>query len=269
MGEIVRAIILGFVQGTTEFLPISSSGHLMLFPWVFGWDPHPLAFDVALHLGTLIAILAYYHRDFLRLAIAFLRGIRERSFREYPDRVMALLVIVGTIPAGIAGFVFESSVEGLNDRPVVVAIFLIVTGVLLLLAQLGRGMRTADSLTTRDALVIGVAQAFAIIPGVSRAGSTIVMGIFRGLRPEESARFSFYLSVPIILGAGASQILSFGGDEASMSAAALIAGVVTAAITAFFSIGILLRLMASRRIGGFAYYCFGLGAFILAFAWYR
>ena len=270
MDDIVRAIILGLVQGTTEFLPISSSGHLMLFPWVLGWDPHSLTFDVALHLGSLLAVLTYYHRDFLRLAHSFGQGLRERRFRGYPYRVMSLLIILGTIPAAAAGFVFETRVEAMNERPTLIATFLVVTGILLLLARLGRGRRTVERMGWRDAITVGIGQAFAIIPGISRAGATITFGVFRGLAPHESARFSFYLSVPIILGAGIGQSLQAADEvQAGLGPIALVAGMLTAAISAFIAIHILLKLMASRRISIFAFYCFTLAGFIFALAWLR
>lgn len=270
MDEIVRAIILGLVQGVTEFLPISSSGHLMLFPWLFGWEEHPLSFDVALHVGTLVAVVAYYFKDFWRIGLAFMAGIREREFRGHPDRVLAVLVIVGTIPAALAGVLFESQVESINDSPAVIGAFLLLTGVFLVAAHVLQGSRAVESMTGRDALVIGAAQALALIPGVSRAGTTIVAGMFRGLRPEESARYSFLLSVPIIAGAGAVQALDLGREAGDgMGWGAIAAGVVTAAVSAFVAIHYLIKLLAGQRISVFAYYCFAMGGFVLLLAWLR
>ncbi len=242
----------------------------MLFPWVLGWDQQSLAFDVALHVGTLLAVLAYYHRDFARLAAAFLAGVRERRFNGETDRMMSLMVIVGTVPAGVLGFLFESRIEEVNERPAVIGGFLIFTGVLLVAAQFGRGQRKAEALSTRDAIFIGFGQALALIPGISRAGATITAGIFRGLRPDEAARFSFLLSVPIIIGAATSQAFRLGGEaQDGLGPVAIVAGVITAAVSAFIAIHLLLKLMASRRISLFAYYCFAMGGFILVLAWFR
>lgn len=267
MEEAVQAIILGIVQGATEFLPISSSGHLILVPWVLGWDPPTLAFDVALHLGTLAAVLLYFRRDLVRLALAFLQGLRERRFAGHPDRMIALCVAVGTIPAAAVGFLTEPYVSRLTDHPPVVGVLLLVTAAILFSSHYAQGERRTEHLTLADALAIGAAQAFAILPGVSRSGSTIGMGLFRGLAPAEAARFSFLLAVPIIVGAGLSELPDVaGGETGGMGPLAIALGVIASGITGILAIHYLLRLLSTRTLKPFAAYCLAAGLLTLLLA---
>lgn len=268
MEAVIQALVLGLVQGLTEFLPISSSGHLVLVPWLLGWQPPTLAFDVALHLGTLVAVLVYFRRDWARLALAFLQGLQQRRFAGHPDRIVAWLIIVGTVPGAGIGFLGKSLVERLTEQPVAVAAFLLITGVILLLtSRHSQGYRSAEQLTLSDAVVIGFAQAFAILPGVSRSGSTIAMGLLRGLAPPEAARFSFLLAIPIIIGAGAREIPELArGDTGGMSLAIVALGVVAAAVSGLLAIHSLLKLLATRNLKPFALYCSAVGLAMLAVA---
>ncbi|HEY8491319.1 MAG TPA: undecaprenyl-diphosphatase UppP [Dehalococcoidia bacterium] len=265
MEEAFRALVLGVVQGATEFLPISSSAHLVLVPWLLGWEQPTLAFDVALHLGTLAAVLAYFRRDWVRLALALLASLRERRLAGQPDRAVAWLVIVGTVPAALAGFFGEPYVERLTERPAVVGALLLVTAAILFATRYARGERRTEHLTLADALAIGLAQALAILPGISRSGSTISMGLFRGLAPPEAARFSFLLAVPIIAGAGLGQAPDLAaGETGDMGAVAIAVGVLAAGITGLLAIHYLLKLLASSTLKPFALYCLAAGLLTLA-----
>lgn len=267
MEQVLQAIILGIVQGATEFLPISSSGHLVLVPWLLGWDSPTLAFDVALHLGTLAAVLLYFRRDWTRLLIAFLAGLRFRQFTGYPERIVAWLVIIGTLPAVLVGYLTKDAVERLTDKPQVVAALLLVTSVILITPSYTRGQRRLVEMGVSDALAIGFAQAFAILPGISRSGGTIAMGLFRGLAPAEAARFSFLLAIPAIIGAGLVEVPALlSGDVNGMGSLAVVAGVLAAAISGFFSIHGLLKLLSTRTLKPFALYCFIMGLLSLAVA---
>src|SRR5262245_53356989 len=213
--QILQAIVLGIVQGLTEFLPVSSSAHLILVPWLLRWDDtivRSLAFDVSIHLGTLLALLLFFAADWVRLIRAGLASIVERRIGNDPDRRMAWYLVIGTIPAGLAGFFAESIIKHKFYEPdspddkarfISMALCLALGGLALWAADyFGRQRRRLDQLTLRDVLVIGFAQVLAILPGVSRSGSTIMAGLALRLERPAAARFSFLLSAPIILAAG-------------------------------------------------------------------
>jgi len=200
----IQAVILGIVQGLTEFIPVSSSAHLIIIPWLLGWnDPAltSLPFDVSLHLGTLIAVLTYFAADWLRLIRAGIASIAERSIGTDPDRRLAWYLLIACIPGGIAGVLFEGTINdwfhrsGAPIRPdamLIMAVIIIMLGALLLLAeQLARHVRLLEAFTLKDSVLIGLAQAVAVFPGVSRSGSTITAGLALGLKREAAARFSF------------------------------------------------------------------------------
>ena len=267
--DLLKALILGVLQGATEFLPISSSGHLVLVPWWLGWEKPPLIFDVVVHLGTLVAVLLYYWRDWLALANAGWRALRLRNFQD-PDARLLLLLILGTIPAALAGALLEDLFESAFSEPPLVAGFLLVTALLLVLSERAYSAeRTVSDLNTRDALIVGTAQAFAIFPGISRSGSTIVAGMFRGLSRPAAARFSFLLATPIIMGAGAKQVLDVVTGDVSVGSdlvAPLIVGFFTSAVVGFVCIWFLLRLLQKRRLYVFAAYCATFGTVSLLVA---
>jgi undecaprenyl-diphosphatase len=205
----LQAVILGLVQGITEFLPISSSGHLVLVPWALGWGEPGLLFDTVLHWGTLVAVVVYFWDDLWSLVRAWVDSIARRKV-DTPQAWLAWLVLLGTLPAAIIGFLLNDFFESLFSAPVAVAAFLVGTGLILAAAETFYDrIRKVDTLRLGDALVVGLAQAAAIAPGLSRSGLTITAGIFRGLGREAAARFSFLLSVPIILGAGLTQMAHF------------------------------------------------------------
>lgn len=247
------SIIWGLVQGLTEFLPISSSGHLVLVPALLakaGIDigEPSLAVSAVLHLGTLLAVLVFYRSDLFRLA----------RFRTDPvARKTVKLLAIGTIPA-LVGLPLRSSLETIEGTPSLVAVALLVTGVILVVAdRLPRGGSTLDQATTPDAVWIGLAQAFALIPGISRSGSTITMATARGFDRTEAARFSFLLAVPTIAGAGLLSLLDL--NAADGSAGPIVAGFAVAALSGYAAIAVLLRLITTRGFLPFAIYCFVVG----------
>jgi undecaprenyl-diphosphatase len=265
--ELLEAVLLGVVQGLTEFLPVSSSGHLLLAQYFLGLsqDRFGLPFDVALHLGTLVAVVSFFWRDLLGMAGAFVRSLSPggRNLADGQQR-LAYLILVSTIPAALIGFLLESFFENTVRSPWVVAFNLVVVGVLFIVAEaVGGKTRRADKLRFTEALGIGVAQAAALVPGVSRSGATITLGLFLGLRREEAARFSFLMSVPIIAGAGLLQlavVVSAGMDAWYMLVFG--AGFVSSAVVGYVAIKFFLRYVVHHSLRAFAYYRFTLAAVV-------
>lgn len=251
------AVILGLVQGLGEFLPISSSAHLILTPWFMGWPDPGLTFDVALHLGTLAAVLAYFGRDWLRLLAA---AGRPRT----PDGRLFWLLLLGAIPGGIAGVLLESVAEEALRSPLLIAGTLALMGLVLLAAdRLGRRDRDLQAINLTDMLVIGIAQAFAIIPGVSRSGITIAAARARGLERAAAARFSFLLGTPIIAGAALFKLRHLLDTPGALNGP-FVAGVVTAAVVGALCIGALLRYLQHAGLGIFVVYRLLLAALVVA-----
>jgi undecaprenyl-diphosphatase len=248
----LHAVVLGMVQGLGEFLPISSSGHLIVVPWLLGWPEHSLAFDVALHVGTLAAVLYAFYDDWKRLIAAGVRGaLAGRPFGD-PDSRLLWLLAAGSVPGVVAGLLLEDLADTTFRSPALVAVSMALMGLILFAAdRAGKGTADARGVTLRDALLIGVAQAMALIPGVSRSGATISMGLFLGYRREEAARFSFLLATPITIGAAAlkSRYLFEPGQGL-----AILAGIVTAAAFGFASIRFLLAYVRTRDYRPFVYY---------------
>jgi len=249
----LQAIVLGIVQGLGEFLPISSSGHLIVVPWLLGWPEHGLTFDVALHVGTLAAVLYAFFDDWRRLIVAGLRGIVDRRPFADPDSRLLWLLAMASVPGAVAGFLLEDRAESAFRSPALVALAMALMGLVLLAADrmAGGGTREARGVTVRDALLIGAAQALAIIPGVSRSGATISMGLLLGYKREEAARFSFLLATPIVVGAAVlkSRYLFAPGQTTQV-----LAGMVTAALFGFASIRFLLAYVRTRDYRPFVYY---------------
>ncbi|MBN2303816.1 MAG: undecaprenyl-diphosphatase UppP [Anaerolineae bacterium] len=264
--DLLKALVLGILQGATEFLPVSSSGHLVLVPWWLNWDKPLLVFDVMVHLGTLVAVLIYFRRDWLNLMGAGLYALRIDTLpnpNQDPDIRLLTLIGLGTLPAALAGLLFSSIFEEAFSKPPLVAAFLLLTALLLFLSErVHAADRTIEDLNTRDALLIGAAQALAIFPGLSRSGSTIATGMWRGLPRAVAARYSFLLSIPIIMLAGAKQVLdTLTGDVTigSDMVLPLIVGFVAAAITGYVCIWGLLKLLQRRRLYVFVAYCAAFG----------
>ena len=261
---LVQVIILGAVQGLTEFLPISSTAHLALTPWFFGWPDPGLGFDIALHLGTLVALLLFFRAEWLRLVqggIALLRGERRD-----PHARLALFLILATIPALIAGALLSDFADTSLRHPLVIASALIVLAVVLVAAErLGSRQTRMEDISTADALTVGCAQALAIIPGVSRSGVTITAGLFRGMTREASARFSFFLSTPVI-GAAVSKALVDGVRHGfpAVETSSLVIGVIVSGIVGYLSIAFLLRFLATHSTYVFVYYRIVLGLVVIA-----
>ncbi|HAG07000.1 MAG: Undecaprenyl-diphosphatase [Clostridia bacterium 62_21] len=259
--EILHAVLLGLVQGLGEFLPISSSAHLVLVPWLFGWRDPGLAFDVALHVGTLFAVVAYFWRDWL---VLLHHGLTARGTRE---AVLFWYLVAATVPGALAGWLLEDYAETVFRTPLLVGTMLIVLGVVLYLADhLGRRLRQLGDITLGQALLIGVAQAFAIIPGVSRSGATITAARLLGIEREAATRFSFLLSTPIIFGAGVMQLKDITLADLNLP---FVVGVAVSAATGFLAIGFLLRYVTTRNFNIFVWYRLALGLSVLAVVVYR
>ncbi|HST05937.1 MAG TPA: undecaprenyl-diphosphatase UppP [Chloroflexia bacterium] len=276
--DIFQSLVLGIVQGLTEFLPISSSAHLLIVPWLFGWNDKgitSLQFDVALHMGTLIAVLVYFASDWRRLIVAFVRSLAERRVGDDPDRRLAWYLVIGSIPGGIVGLLAESKVDEMFHQPenirtgiVVIAIMMILLAALLWLAErIGKRIYDLRNLSFGTAISIGLAQALAVIPGVSRSGSTITAGLFMNLKRETAARFSFLLATPIVLGAGLKKIYDALNDPAATITSdqwpAYIVGFLAAAISGFLCIYFLLRYLQRNSTLPFIVYRVLLGVVLI------
>ena len=256
-----QAIVLGIVQGLGEFLPISSSAHLVVTPWLLGWPDPGLAFDVALHVGTLAAVLYAFAGDWLRLVTSAARGaLRGNPFAEPDGRLLGLLAMA-SVPGAVAGLLLEKWADTTFRSPMLVAVTMAVMGIVLFFAD-----RRADQagpshpVTLRDALLIGCAQAFAIVPGVSRSGSTISMALFLGYRREEAARFSFLLATPITLGAALHKVPALLGASSSHM---VFLGIVVSGIVGLLAIKVLLAYVRTRDYRPFVYYRWAFAAMLV------
>jgi undecaprenyl-diphosphatase len=263
--SILHAIVLGIVQGLAEYLPISSSGHLILVPWLFGWDDFAgdeslrNAFDVALHLGTLVGAVAYFRSDVSRLA----RAAIARPARK--DRQLAWLIVLSAVPAAISGALLADIIEANTDHVWLVAVMLIVGALGLAWADGVLGRRTIDEVSTRDAAVMGLGQALALQPGVSRSGVTMTLGRYMGLGREAAVRFAFLMSLPITAAAlvyKAVDVTAEGGVPAD-ARAAFLWGVASSAVTGYIAVWGILRLVATRSFASFVLYRLVLGLAVL------
>ncbi len=270
-----QAVILALVQALTEFLPISSTAHLILFPWLLGWPEPGLAFDVALHTGTLVAVFLYFLPTWLELGLA---GIgfhypRDASHtRVGMNRRLFWYLVLGTFPAGVAGWLFHHQIEDALRKPIPIGVMLIGVGLLMWLAEArARLERTLENIGLKDALVIGAAQSAALVPGVSRSGVTIATGMLGGLTREAAARFSFLLSTPVIAGAAIKEVPKLivlgraGGPELPLST--LLISIAVAAVVGYLVIAVFLRYLQTRTLKIFIYYriLFGIVVLLLAF----
>jgi undecaprenyl-diphosphatase len=281
MDTILQAIVMGIVQGLTEFLPISSSGHLVVIPYLLGWtnatgQPVPgqdpfvtsLAFSVVLHLGTLVALLAYFWRDWARIIPAGLATIRDRSFRGDPDRRLAWLIAVTLPPAIIFGVLLNDFLEQKVRQPELVAVMMVIgAGILWAADRLGRRTDEMDRLGFGGAFLIGLAQALALIPGISRSGISISAGLGLGLTREAAARFSFLMATPVIAGAGAWEVkkLLTGESGVAVEVGVLVAGFAAATISGFLAIAWLLRYLRSHPMTIFVAYRLVVAAIVIVF----
>jgi undecaprenyl-diphosphatase len=253
-----EAVILGLVQGLGEFLPISSSAHLVLVPWLFKWEDPGLTFDIALHLGTLIAVALYFWRDWLRLLS---KGFTDT---KSPDGRLFWYLVAATIPGAAVGFMLEKHAETIFRNPVLIAVMLILLGIILYWADRKSAKKIdVNDITFRASFLIGVSQALAIIPGVSRSGITMTTGLLLGLTREGAARFSFLLSAPIIFGAAVVK-LPHVISQPSLITSNFIIGMVVSFVTGIAGIGFLLRYVQTKTFRPFSWYRFILGAVVIA-----
>lgn len=264
----IQSIILGIIQGLTEFLPISSTAHLILAPWLLGWEDPGLAFDVVLHLGTLTGVIAFFYKDFYRMFCGMMLN-RNRKVRDLAvEGRIGWYIIIGTVPAGIAGLMLKDRIETSFRDPSLIAAALILFALLLWWSEVsGKKKRRLSHMNIVDAIVIGCAQALALIPGVSRSGITITAGLFRDIERETAARFAFLLSTPIILAGGLLSSLDVYriGLPAEMIWPFL-GGFIASAVSGFLAIKYLLIFLNRQKINVFVYYRILLGIFIL---WFR
>lgn len=268
---LLQAILLGIVQGITEWLPVSSTAHLILVPWVLGWKLDPAAqfpFDVLVQDGTLLAVVVYFRRDLLGIARAVLEGLKRRAPLATPESRIGWWIVLGTLPGAAAGLAFKSFFRSLHERPAIVAgILLGATALLFLGERMGKRLRGTDSLTARDALGIGAAQAVALFPGVSRSAATIAAGLLAGLERPAAARFSFLLSIPIMAGVGVLETVDLlRQPEPGRFLPALAAGFLAAAVVGYAAIHWLLGYLARRPLTVFAWYRIAAGIALLLLA---
>ena len=276
---LLEAVILAVVQGLTEFLPVSSSGHLVLFSYILGVNQPSIAYEVLLHFGTLIAVFIAFWRDIVALFQAGLKIISNpkafpRLIDEDADVRMLVALCIGTIPAVIVALLLESQIEGLFAAPGLTGIVLLITeGVLFITERYSKiialkGKSLKESVSILDGLIIGIGQAFAIVPGLSRSGTTIGFGLWRGLRREEAARFSFLLSIPAILGATVLAIGDLISGQVNASISTLIIGTIVAAITGYVAIKFLLQIIKKGRLVYFSYYVWAVGLTIIFYFYF-
>lgn len=265
---IIHAIVLGLVQGLAEFLPISSSGHLLLVPWLFGWNDFAepsveKAFDVALHLGTLVAVVAYFRRDLVVYVREGLRLVRHRGRPASPEGRLAWLLVLSSVPAAIVGAVGEKFIDEKLGTPGLIALSLVVFGGLLLWADRRQGRRTLADYTTADAVKVGLAQVIALNPGTSRSGITMTAARLLGFDRDSAARASFLMAIPVTAGAVAYKLLKLASDGIPDGlGTAMVVGIITSAISGWLAVWGLLRLVRSRTFAPFVAYRFALAALV-------
>ena len=267
---LIQVIVLAVVQGITEFLPVSSTAHLIVAPWLFGWQDPGLTFDVALHVGTLVAVAAYFFRSWLQIILQGF-GIQygdDEMLRQNP-RLLWLLV-AGTIPAGVIGFLFEKQAESTLRSPFLIGAMMILIGVVMWIGErVGSRQRDLGAISLADSLAIGAAQALAVVPGVSRSGITITAGLFRNLDRVAAARFSFLLATPIIAGAAVKKlydVLKHGGGIPVEMHTPFALGIVVSGLTGLAVIAFFIRFLQRRNLNFFIYYRIIFGIIVIALA---
>ncbi|WP_294967347.1 undecaprenyl-diphosphate phosphatase [uncultured Methanosphaera sp.] len=270
MLDIISAIILGAVQGISEFLPISSSGHLVIVPHLLGVETG-LAFDVILHVGTLVAIFTFFWKDIINIIKGFIVSIINLTegfdkfkdgLRRVPEERFAWLIIIATIPTGIMGLLFDKAVETIFRGTVFVGLFLIITGIILYYSERhSSGNITEKDMSFKQAITIGICQGIAVLPGISRSGATIASGLCLGLNREYAARYSFLLSVPAVVGAAVFKVKDMATIDATTTV--LVAGFLSSVIFGYLSIKLLMKMIEGWSLDIFAYYCWIVGILTL------
>ena len=262
----LEAIVLGLVQGLTEFLPISSSGHLRIVPALLGWEDPGAGFTAVIQLGTMAAVLLYFRADLWRIVSAWLRELRTPIRQASADARLGWFIVLGTIPICIFGFVFSDQIEsGARDLYLIGSALIVFSFVMLAAEHYGTRRRHLDEMGPRDGIAIGFAQALALIPGVSRSGATISAGLLRGFDRVDAARYSFLLSVPAVVLSGLFELRKIGGEGDPPVGATVIATVVAFA-AGYLSIAWLLRFLTTHSLRGFVVYRVALGLLVLALA---
>jgi len=271
---LLQSILLGIIQGLTEFLPISSSAHLVITPYILGWQipvQEAFIFDVLVQLGTLLAVIIFFWKDLTSIVIGVINGLIHKQPFSEPSSRLGWMLVLATIPAILAGLLFKDPVERAFGNPVATGLLLFGTAALLVIAELvGKRIRQIETISWMDTLIIGLFQAISLLPGISRSGSTISAGMIRNLERPAAARFSFLMSVPVMLGAGTFatidliQLPSF-----SVQLPTLIAGFITSAIVGYFTIRWLLAYLVTRRLYPFAIYCVVLPTIVLFISFIR
>jgi undecaprenyl-diphosphatase len=271
---VFQSILLGIVQGITEFLPVSSSGHLVIVPYLLNWDlsgEGVFAFDVLVQVATLAGVFAFFWRDFYQIATGMLRDLRQRQPLKSQESRLGWIILLSTIPAGLAGLILKDIIELAFADPFFTAISLLVTAGLLILAErIGKQDRTVEDIDWKDGLVIGLFQMLALFPGISRSGSTITGGMARNLTRSSAARFSFLMSVPVLFAAGAVSMLDLLEiDGLANVLPAFIPGFIVAGIVGYLSIGWLLRILTKYPLYYFSGYCLAAGVATLLVYYFR
>jgi undecaprenyl-diphosphatase len=260
--SLIQSLLLGFVQGLSEFLPVSSTAHLVLLPWFFSWHDPGLAFDVALHIGTLLALIYYFWREWTAIVVELLGGVFSSGFRDYPNGRIGLIIIIACIPGALAGVLFEKQASGILRDPIGIAFTLFFFGLVLYISDRFSGKdKKISEMSVRDGLMIGIFQAMAIVPGVSRSGISITGGLVRSFKRDEAARFSFLIAAPII--AGAAVFESRHLDFATVISFPFLAGILSSAFFGFLAIKYLLKYVQKESYTVFVIYRIALAALIV------
>jgi len=261
--DFIRAVVLGVLQGLTEFLPISSSAHLAIFPKFFGWDDPGAAYTAVIQIGTELAVLLYFWRDIWTIGSGWVRGVFSREAREAPEWRMGWFVIIGSVPIVILGLLLQDAIDSNFRNLKVIGTTLIVLGIVLGVAErVGRKSSPIENLTMRHAILLGVAQAGALVPGVSRSGATISMGLLLGYERAAATRYAFLLAIPAVVGAGIFKLKDIGGDN-TYGTGPTIVGTVVSFVVGLAVIHWLLKYVSTHSYTPFVLYRVGLGALVL------
>jgi len=271
---LLQSIILGIIQGLTEFLPISSSAHLVITPYILGWEipiQEAFIFDVLVQLGTLLAVIVFFWKDLYSIITGVINGLIHKNPFSEPASRLGWVLVLATIPAVLAGMLLKNPIEQVFGNPIATGLLLFGTAALLVVAELyGKRIRKIEAISWLDALIIGLFQVISLLPGISRSGSTISGGMIRNLERPSAARFSFLMSVPVMLGAGAIAIADlFQLPDFSAQIPTLVVGFITSAVVGYFSIRWLLAYLVSRRLFPFAIYCVVMSMVVLIISFLR